>query len=156
LKDLLFSLEDITGEEWAHLEIYMDSPVSAEERDKLLVEVLDQIRSELVMGTLESLFQADGIISDEERTILEDIRKGVSDVSTGIVTRLSRMMKGAMGKRVQMYNAATQRDSNIDDYIKNTVYYELKSEIEKKGITIELPEQKIKKLCLAGGLLARI
>ncbi|MHC4145944.1 MAG: hypothetical protein ACYSUD_14310, partial [Planctomycetota bacterium] len=110
----------------------------------------------LVMGTLESLFQADGIISDEERTILEDIRKGVSDVSTGIVTRLSRMMKGAVGKRVQMYNTATQRDSNIDDYIKNTVYYELKSEIEKKGITIELPEQKIKKLCLAGGLLARI
>jgi hypothetical protein len=108
------------------------------------------------MGTLESLFQADGIISDEERTILEDIRKGVSDVSTGIVTRLSRMMKGAVGKRVQMYNTATQRDSNIDDYIKNTVYYELKSEIEKKGITIELPEQKIKKLCLAGGLLARI
>ena len=160
LKDLLFSLEDITGEEWAHLEIFMDSPVSAEEGDKLLVEVLDQIRSEedkkLVMGTLESLFQADGIISDEEQTILEDIRIGVSDVSTGIVTRLSRMMKGAMGKRVQMYNAATQRDSNIDDYIKNTVYYELKSEIEKKGITIELPEQKIKKLCLAGGLLARI
>ena len=36
LKDLLFRLEDVTGEERAHLEIYMYSPVSAEERDKLL------------------------------------------------------------------------------------------------------------------------
>ncbi|MCP4611261.1 MAG: hypothetical protein GY845_21330 [Planctomycetes bacterium] len=160
LKDLLFSLEDVTGEEWAHLEIYMDTPVCTEERDKLLGEVLDQIRSEedkkLVMGTLENLFQADGVVSDEERAVLEEVKKGVSDISTGIVTRLSRMMKGAMSKRVQMYNAATQRDSNIDDYIKNTVYYQFKSEIEKKGITIELPEKKIKKLCLAGGLLARI
>jgi len=160
LKDLLFSLEDVTGEEWAHLEIYMDSPVCAEERDKLLGEVLGQIRSEddkkLVMGTLENLFQVDGVVSDEEIAILEEVKKGVSDISTGIVTRLSRMMKGAMGKRVQMYNAATQRESNIEDYIKNTIYYQLKSEIEKKGISIGLPEQKIKKLCLAGGLLARI
>ena len=43
----------------------MYSPVSAEERDKLLGEVLDQIRSEedkkMVMDTLENLFQADGI-----------------------------------------------------------------------------------------------
>jgi len=68
LKDLLFSLEDVTGEEWAHLEIYMDTPVCTEERDKLLGEVLDQIRSEedkkLVMGTLENLFQADGVVRE--------------------------------------------------------------------------------------------
>jgi len=160
LKDLLFSLEDVTGEEWAHLEIYIDSPVSSEERDELLGEVLAQIRSEedkdLVVGTLENLFKADGVVSNEERVLLEEVKKGVSDVSTGIAARLSGMIKGAMGKRVQTYGAATQRDSRIDDYIKNTVYYQLKSESEKKGMIIELPEQKIRKLCLAAGLLARI
>ena len=57
LKDLLFSLEDVTGDEWAHLEIYMDSPVSMEERINLLQSVLEQIKSdqdkELVVATLE-------------------------------------------------------------------------------------------------------
>jgi uncharacterized tellurite resistance protein B-like protein len=160
LKDLLFSLEGVTGEEWAQLEIYMDSPVGPEERDKLLGEVLGQIRSEqdkeLVVGALENLFKADGVVSDEERTVLEDIKKGVAGVGTGVVARLSRAIKGAMGKRVQAHEAATERESQIDDYLKNTVYYQLKSESEKKGSTIDLPEQETRKLCLAGGLLARI
>ena len=103
LKDLLFSLEDITGEEWAHLEIFMDSPVNAEERDKLLEEVLDQIRSEedkkLVMGTLESLFQADGIISDEERQSIKQVLStewGMSEQEAKVVAEIScnRTLKG--------------------------------------------------------------
>ena len=160
LKDLLFSLEDITGREWAHLEMYMDSPVSQQETDNLLAEVLGQIKSEedkeLVVRTLENLFQADGLVSDEERALLKEVEKEVSDVSTGIAARLSRMMQGALGKRIQTHNAAAQRDSKIADYIANTIYYQLKSETEKKGTTIELPEQKIRKVCLAAGLLARI
>ena len=36
LKDLIFSLGDITEGDWAQLDIYTDSPVSADERDQLL------------------------------------------------------------------------------------------------------------------------
>lgn len=160
LKDLLFNLEDVTGEEWAHLEIYMDSPVSLEEKVNLLWTVLEQIKSEedkeLVVGTLEKLFQADGVITDEEKAFLEEIKKSVSDISTGTLSRLSKMIKATVTGRSQTYRAGTQRESQIDDYIENNVYYQLKSESEKKGIKIELPEQKVRQLCLAAGLLARI
>ena len=160
LKDLLFGLEDVTGEEWAHLEVYMDSPVGPEEREKLLGKVLEQIESEedkaLVVGTLEGLFEADGVVTDEERAFLEEIRKGVSEVNTGALARFAKMIKAAYGRRGEAYEGGVQRDRQVDDYIENTIYYQLKSESEKKGITIDLPEVKKRQFCLAAGLLARI
>ena len=160
LKDLLFNLENLSGRDWAQLEIYMDSPVGAEERDELLGRVLGQVRSEqdkeLVIGTLERLFRADGVVSDEEQAVLEQVKGAVSDVSTGLLARLSRMMKGAVDRRSQSYQSATQRDNQLDDYIENTIYYRLKPEIERKGMKIDLPQDKIRQLCLAAGLLARI
>ncbi len=160
LKDLLFNLEDVSGDEWSQLEIYMDSPVSSEEREELLWTVLEKIKSEeekeLVVGTLEKLFQADGIVTEEEQAVLEEIKEGVAGVNIGVLARLSKMIKATVTERGETYKAAAQRESQIDDYIENNVYYQLKSESEKKGIKIELPEQKVRQLCLAAGLLARI
>ena len=162
LKDLLFNLENVTGDEWSHLEIYMDSPVSSQEREELLWEVLEKIQSEedkeLVVTTLEKLFQADGVVTEEEKAVLEEIKEGVSDVNIniGVLARLAEMIKATVTERGQTYKSAAQRESQVDDYIENTIYYRLKSESEKKGIKIELPEQKVRQLCLAAGLLARI
>lgn len=160
LKDLLFNLEGVTGDEWAHLEVYMDSPVSAQEREKLLSRVLSNIRSEedkvLVVTTLERLFEADGKVTDEEKSALEEIKSAVSGVSTGLLSRLSKLVKGAMVKRDENYQASAQREGRVDDYVENTIYYQLKSEIQNKGTDIGIPEQKLRKLCLAAGLLARI
>jgi uncharacterized tellurite resistance protein B-like protein len=160
LKDLLFNLENVTGDEWAHLEIYMDSPVNPEEREKLLSTVLEQIKSqqdkELVISTIENLVQSDGIVTGEEITFLEEVKKGVLDVDTGVLSRLSNMIKTAVTRRGDTYDSAAQRESQIDNYIENNIYYHLKSESEKKGIKFDLPPEQVKKLCLAAGLLARI
>lgn len=160
LKDLLFNLEDVTGDEWAQLEIYMDSPVSSEERQKLLSTVVEQIESEqdkeMVVSTIENLVQADGIVTEEEITVLEEVKKGVLDVDTGVLAKLSKMIKTAVTRRGDTYDSAAQRESRMDDYIENNIYYHLKSESEKKGIKFDLPPEQVKKLCLAAGLLARI
>lgn len=160
LKDLLFNLDEITGKDWANLEIYMDSPVESQEREELLKRVVSQIKSEqerdFVITTLENLFQADGILSDEERALLEKIKEQTSFVDVGIFAKLSKMIKYSINKRNQSYESATQRESHISDFIENTIYYQLKSDCDKKGIKIDLPEQKLKQLCLAAGLLARI
>jgi uncharacterized tellurite resistance protein B-like protein len=160
LKDLLFNLEDVTGDEWARLEIYMDSPVGSEERQKLLSKVVEQIESEkdkeLIVATLEKLFKADGIVTQEEQVFLQEIKKSVADFKTGTLSRLSKVIKAAVSSRDQTYKAAAQRESRIDDYIENNVYYHLKSESEKKGIEFDLPPEQVKKVCLAAGLLARI
>jgi uncharacterized tellurite resistance protein B-like protein len=66
------------------------------------------------------------------------------------------MIKATVIERGDKYKSAAQRDSQVEDYIENTIYYKLKSESDKKGIKLELPEQSVRKLCLAAGLLARI
>ena len=160
LKDLLFNLEDVTGEEWSHLEIYMDSPVSTEEKIALLKSVLEQIKSEedkeFVVSTLENLVQADGVVTEEELALLEEVKEGITDLDVGLLARVSKMIKSAVTGRDHSYKAAAQRESQIDDYIENNIYYKLKSESEKKGIKFDLPSEQVKKLCLAAGLLARI
>jgi uncharacterized tellurite resistance protein B-like protein len=160
LKDLLFNLENVTGRDWAELEIYMDSPVSPEERDALLSRVLEQIQTEqdkeLVLEMLENVFKADGVVTEAEEVILAEIKENVSGVSTGLLDKLSKSIKAAMGKRRESFSSTVQRDTRVDDYIENTIYYRLKSESEKKGIKIDLPDDKVWKLCLAAGLMARI
>lgn len=160
LKDLLFNLDEVTGKDWTKLEIYMDSPVEPQEREELLKRVLNQIKSEqdrdFVIETLENLFQADGILSDEEKVILEKIKEQTSFVDIGIFAMLSKIIKYSINKRNQSYKSAVQRESQINDYIENTIYYQLKSNCEKYGVKIDLSEQKLKQLCLAAGLLARI
>lgn len=160
LKDLLFSLPDISGEEWKHLEIYMDSPVTSKERDDLLSRVLTGITSnkdkDFVVETLTRLFEADGDVSDEEHALLQEIKDTLSKTRTGIFSRMSRMIKTSVKKRNEASDAATQRESRIDDFIMNTVYYQLESELLEKGIEINLPEQQIRKLCFAAGLLSKI
>jgi uncharacterized tellurite resistance protein B-like protein len=160
LKDLLFNLEDVTGREWAELEMYMDSPVAPEETERLLGVVLRQIESEkdkeLVVKTLENLFRADGVVSSAEQALLEEIEKALSEVGTGLAAKLSKILRGAVSRRGSKLASGPQRDGRIDDYLKNTIYYQLKSQGGQKGTEIDLPEQKLRKLCLAGGLLARI
>ena len=160
LKDLLFNLENVTGKEWAQLQMYMDSPVSPEETEKLLGDVLSQIKSEddkgLVISSLENLFGADGVISGEELILLEKIKDDVSQVSTGLLARLSKMMTGSMTKRETTYTGGAQRDTQVDDYIENRIYYHLKSAARKKGLAIDLPDEKARQVCLAAGIMARI
>jgi uncharacterized tellurite resistance protein B-like protein len=138
----------------------MDSPVSTEEKINLLKSVMEQIKSEedkeLVVSTLENLVQADGVVTEEELALLEEVKEGVSDLNVGLLARVSKMIKSAVTGRDQSYKAAAQRESQIDDYIENNIYYNLKSESEKKGIKFDLPSEQVKKLCLAAGLLARI
>lgn len=160
LKDLLFNLDEVTGEDWASLDIYMDSPVEPQEMEELLGRVISRISSEqdrdFVITTLENLFQADGVISAEEKAVLEKVKEQTSSIDIGIFAKLSDMIKNSIGRRNQSYQSAVQREGRIDDYIENTIYYQVKSDSEKKGIKIDLPEEKLKQLCLAAGLLARI
>ncbi|UCD89379.1 MAG: TerB family tellurite resistance protein [Desulfobacterales bacterium] len=160
LKDLLFTIPDISGEDWKQLEIYMDSPVTSEEREALLARVLTSITSNkdktLVIDTLTRLFAADGKISDEESALLNDIKEALSKTHTGVLARMSKIITTSVKRRNETSKAATQRESRIDDYIMNTVYYQLESEHLERGFEVNLPEQQIRKLCFAAGLLARI
>jgi len=160
LKELLFLLPEISGEEWIALELYMESPVGEEERQQLLSRILNGISSKadrvLVLETLEKLVHIEGATKEAEAAVVEELRKDIESKSTGFLGHLMNPLKRAIGSRTSHYAAVGGRESRIDDYIKNTVYFQLVSEMKERGITVSLPEEEIRKVCLAAGLMARV
>lgn len=160
LKELLFLLPEISGDEWMALELYMESPVGEEERQQLLTRVLNEIRTQadkaLVLETLEKLVHIEGGSNEAEASIVEGFRKDIEAKSTGLLAHLANPLRRAIRSRTSHYAADGGRESRIDDYIKNTVYYQLVSEMKERGIKISLPDEEIRKVCLAAGLMARV
>ncbi|MFC1477539.1 TerB family tellurite resistance protein [candidate division KSB1 bacterium] len=160
LKDLLFNFPELTEREWTILNMYFDSPVSGEDASLLLEHVLDEIKTDddkrFVIDSLTALVHADGRITSEEAEMLEDIKAAVEDRKTGFMSQFGGIMGGAVKKRRNGYRQGTQREDRIEDYIKNTIYFQLVSVVETAGMSIEIPEEQLRKLCLAAGLMARV
>ncbi len=160
LKDLLYTIPDLSGEDWVTLEIYMDQPVTAGERDRLLRTVVRQIRSrqdkELAVTLLTKLVQADGKVDQSEAELLARIKGDLDRAPTGILALLAGAVRGAVGKRLSNSGTGPNREERLEDFIKNRVYFQLVSKLEKEGSQLQLPDAQIRKLCLAAGLMARV
>ncbi|MEM9445816.1 MAG: TerB family tellurite resistance protein [Verrucomicrobiota bacterium] len=160
LKDLLFNLDYISGEDWAILNMYLESPVTEEETNVILQRVLDAIRTPedktYAVEMLEHLFQSDGEISAEETAFLEKIKGDISEVKTGLFAGLSKALTTAVGKRRDSVQASCLRENDSTDYIENTVFYDLKRRQAATGLSINKSEDELRKICFATGLLAHI
>ena len=155
LKDLLYRMNDITGRDWSLLEMYMDAPVGEAERDRLVSELQSVIRSEeqrnLVLKYLDELLYGDGDPSQNEIDVIESIKESVSS-GGGLFGRLSGFMKGAVKRREETGGDSFSREVHFEDFLMNKVFYGLKH----RGHEINVPEEKLRMLCLAGGIMARV
>ncbi len=160
LKDLLFTIEDVSARDWKVLEMYMDSPVTEAETQELLERVVGGIQSHddrvLVLETLQRLFSVDGTVTPEERDLFQEIEAAVSAAGTEILSKFSKALRSAMRQRATRTKASCLRETNLEDYVKNTIYYQLREMQSETGVQMDLPEAELRKLCFATGLLARI
>ncbi len=164
LKELLFLLPDISGEDWMQLELYMTHAVSDAERQDLLDRVLSGIRSSgdkhLVLKTLEKLVGDNGAgraVGDAPRGVpesafLEDIRQDIEGRSTGLLGHLTAPFRQTLKRKA----GQGAREDRIEDFIKNTIYFQLTSELEQQGRALSIPEAEARKICLAAGLMAHV
>jgi len=160
LKDLLFSLDDVSAEDWAVLEMYLDAPPTEVEERELLERVVNGIRTSedktLALDMLERLFACDGKVTPEEGTLLEEFRNEISLVGTGVLSRLSGALRSAVQRRNAAVRSSCLREHDAEDYVKNTIYYELQRRQAGQGNSMEKTEAETRKLCLAAGLLAHV
>ena len=160
LKDLLFTIEDVSARDWKVLEMYMDSPVTEAETQELLERVVGGIQSHddrvLVLETLQRLFSVDGTVTPEERDLFQEIEAAVSAAGTEILSKFSKALRSAMRQRATRTKASCLRETNLEDYVKNTIYYQLREMQSETGVQMDLPEAELRKLCFATGLLAHI
>ena len=156
LKELLFLLPDISGEDWMQLELYMTHAVSDAERRDLLDRVLSGIRSsgdrQLVLETLEKVVGGNGADRASESAFLESIRQDLEGRSTGLLGHLTAPFRQNLKRKA----GQGAREDRIEDFIKNTIYFQLTSELEQQGRTLSFPESDARKICLAAGLMAHV
>ena len=157
LKELLFSLPELNDREWAELEIYMDSPVDESERELLLEDVLAALRNtsekNLVLQTIEDLIAIDGDVSEEEKTIFNELKTSIESRQTGMIGLFSRLTGEVVKKKREKGQETGQREQQLEDFVRNKILYDFKRNFPELTL---ISEEQLKKLCSAAALLGRV
>jgi uncharacterized tellurite resistance protein B-like protein len=157
--DLLSRIPNLSTEQWASVAIYMDSPVDDAERARLIQQLRAEVSTpagkQLVFDALETLAAADGQVTDEERRVVDEVKAAVESGSAASLGRLSRLFKGRSAPAAAP-TTGPNREAYLDDYIKNRVYYVIRRRLAQAGIVPKLSDADIRKLSLAGGMMALV
>ncbi|MDF1499446.1 MAG: TerB family tellurite resistance protein [Anaerolineales bacterium] len=160
LKDLLFGLEEMTASDWAELEIYLANPIGPGERERLLEDLKHNLRSrkdkQLALKMLKQLIHADGDSTPEEQQIAAEIESSIIEADTGIFGQFGKLITGPLSRRETRLQSVPDREQYLDDFLRNRIYYHLRRLTDRGEIDLDLPERELRKLSLAGGLLARV
>jgi uncharacterized tellurite resistance protein B-like protein len=155
LKDLIFNLPGITGEDWQLLELYMDSPLKEKETQQLLSSLLSSIHSQadktLVKNSLNTLIEADGQATPEEKEFINTVEEALSGKKTNPISLLTGFFKKSLSSKGK---DVPKRESLFHDYIRNTIYYQLHQDEKHEHFTID--DSTLRKLSLKAGLLAKV
>jgi uncharacterized tellurite resistance protein B-like protein len=160
VKDLMFNLPEVSATQWAQLDIYMDSPVGEAERARLIGELEEAVSTEqgrqLALTMLDEMVQADGSVSPQEQEVVNEVKAALVSADVGLGGALSRFMLGVTAKRTSALSTAPNREDYFDDYVNNRIYYRIQQREQEQGETLDIPEEKLRKLSLAGGVMAQV
>ena len=160
LKDLLFQLPDMTASDWSELDIYIETPVGEAERIRLEGELLVQLKTPedkaLAITALNEVVSADGRVSDSERAVLEEVKPMIESADVAFLGPLSRLMRGSIKRRSQEAANAPNREVYLEDFTHNKIFYLVSRRLELESEDISVSEPVLRKLSLAGGLMAHV
>jgi uncharacterized tellurite resistance protein B-like protein len=160
LKDLLFLMPEMTASDWAELDIYIEEPVGEEERARLIEELRANLMRpsdrKLALQALETVIKADGMVSEGERQVLLEIKDELTHAGVGLIAQFGRLVRSPVQRRSQAFSEIANREENLVDFMRNKVYYSLNRLMQQEERHIDLPEAELRKLSLAGGLMARV
>lgn len=168
LKDLLYKLPEthktgnrrLNAQEWARLEMYIESPVEADERGQLIEDLKAALRTnedkELALRYLDGLINADGVITAEETEVVDEIRQALDSANLNIFGQLARLLQGPVERRQHALNTAPNRERYFDDFIQNRVYYGIQRRLDKGTFNLNISEKQLRRLSAIGGLMARV
>ncbi|MCK5053459.1 MAG: TerB family tellurite resistance protein [Anaerolineales bacterium] len=160
LKDLLFRLPGLTGREWAMLEMYIEAPVGAVERERLVEQLQHELGSSgnksLALQSLDDLVMADGHVTEEEKVIVNEIKAQIESANVGVFSQLGRVVKNSIQRREAALSDVPNREEHFEDFIKNKVFYEVQRRLKLEKASLDISEDRLRKLSLAGGLMARV
>lgn len=157
LKDLIWRLPDVSARQWNELDLYLDAPVTAAEREQLVARLRELTASaeqrDLALRKLDEMVAADGVVSDAERAIVAQVQEALATADVGVWGGFSRLL---IGRRAAATAGAPGREAYLDDFVRNRVYYKLRQRLAAENVTWDISDAELRRLGLAGGLLALV
>ncbi len=135
---------DLDDDEWFHLQPYIEDPVTPEEQEAVVRDLLARIGTaserKAVIHHLEQMIQSDDRISDEERDLLERYEQILMEASS---------MDLMLGRIKGLFQASKRHSTvDIDEFLRNKILFKLR---KRAGDTRISPD--IHRLALLGGLM---
>jgi uncharacterized tellurite resistance protein B-like protein len=160
LKDLLFQMPGMQAGDWAQLDIYLDAPVGEAERARLVEELKEALSSsadrEEALAELRQMVEADGAVTDTERALLKELEAEIRSVNSSTFGKLGRLVRGPVQRRSAAAANAPNREEHLEDFVRNRIYYSVRRRLDLEGDELDLPDAELRRLGLAGGLMARV
>ena len=160
LKDLMFRMPNMTRLQWAELDMYIETPVDDAERERLIEELRRQVSGsddrQLALDTLLAMIEADGDVSDDEQAMMDTVKEVLTDSGAVMFNSIKRLVTGSIDERAERIAEAPNRDAYYHDFITNKVYYEVQRRLRMGETELNIDDNKLRKLSLAGGLMAQI
>ena len=110
----------------------------------------------MALTMIDELVSADGEVSDEELAAAEEIKSSIREANVGVFGGMGKFLGNSMNRRSQAIENAPNRELYLDDYVKNKVFYDVSRRLELEETDIDIPESELRRLSLAGGLMARV
>ena len=92
----------------------------------------------------------------EETAVLHEIQSAIDGVELNFFSQFSWLVSEAVRRRTEAVAAAPNREQYFDDFIKNRVYYAVCQRLNTEETGLDVPDEELRKLSLAGGLLAKV
>lgn len=151
---------ELSGRQWAELQMYMELPVDEGERGRLVQDLSQALRSgderRFVVQALRDLTAADGQVSQQETAAVAEIEAALQEATGGHFGRLRRVFGGPIQSVPPAVGDVPNREHFFDDFLRNKVYYNLAYRLRMGDLQLSLSENEQRKLGLAGGLMARV
>ena len=80
----------------------------------------------------------------------------IESADVGILGPLSRLMRGSLNRRSQEAANAPNREVYLEDFTHNKIFYLVSRRLELESEDISVSEPVLRKLSLAGGLMANV
>ena len=157
LKDFIFKI-DLSGKEWARIEMYMEDPIPAKEAESLISDFIQRIGSDeerkWVITSLEGLMNADGMTRPEEHKFLEDFL-GILKQSGPAAPLLNRF-RGLFRQTVLTSVKGSNRSEELDDFLNNRILFKVRRKMEREKLSLETHPEQLSYATLFGGLMAHV
>ncbi|MBN4054298.1 TerB family tellurite resistance protein [Nitrospira defluvii] len=138
LKDFFYKF-DLSGEDWAKIELYLEDPIPPEEAEVLIEDFIQRLggskEREEVIRLLEGLMSADGVARSEEKTFLKKCTTLIRD--GGPASALVGRIKGLFRETVLKPAEGSKRKEELDDFLNNRILFKVRRVLERERLEIE-------------------